>query len=155
MAHDRTTRILALKCGGEAAPVGDIAAPGDIGGCGTPIAAAVGTTGILNVVRLCILLNPKAVMDNVAVNDSAFGPLDVNAVVRPAIAFIALDQGFIQITIDLDTVMAEAIANFVVQELRTAGTGNRLPVEILKLVVVTRIPVTTIVNVRILDGNTK
>ena len=51
--------------------------------------------------------------------------------------------------------MAEAIANFVVQELRTAGTGNRLPVEILKLVVVTRIPVTTIVDVRILDGNTK
>ena len=53
-------------------------------------------------------------MNNVVVNQRSFYKLHVNAIVRPAIAFIALDQRASRVAMDLDAVVAVAAANFVV-----------------------------------------
>src|SRR5207247_1946154 len=143
MARYRAAGILALKPGCEASPVNDIAGPCDVGHSGTPVAA--GITVIFNVERLLVSLSPEAIMSHVVVNDGSLYILHVNAIMRPAVALIALHQRTSLIAMDLDTVVAVAIADFVVQELRTVGIPAIVAIE--ELVVVAVIAVPCIVDV--------
>src|SRR5439155_1473917 len=92
---------------------------------------------LFNIVGLSIYLIPETVMNHVAVHYGALASLNVNAVVRPAITFIALNDAAPEVAVDHDAVMGIAVANLVVQELGAAGSGVLGPVKVLQLVMVT------------------
>jgi len=91
-------------------------------------------------------------MHDVAVDDGAGDVLDVDAVVRPAVAFIALDQRASPIAVDLDAVMTVAIANLVVQELRSV-VGPEVVLGKHELVMVARVTISGIMDIGVLHHN--
>src|SRR5438093_9696991 len=102
---DRTAGVLTLKRLGGAGPVDDIPSPGDI----SRVAGGAG----LQIESLPVLLSAETVMHDVIVHHGALYILHVDTIVRPAITLVPLDHRTAGIAMDLDAVVAIAIADFV------------------------------------------